>query len=326
MSAEKKLLFEIEGVKIYSGSIYVVENKEDLSAPTGFIKMGTSRLPSDGVDTSFQPTYKQTSATTGLWDTGFHEYSPCYKGIAKAVVEKRVASLQKNLVEPFEKANGQEGILAHNNDDFWTRKNFKIFIDQVFDTSEPEDLLALYFGLLTRELTPNGQEGNAKYKISSYVLTDKTKTRKRKDKKTSGLFRAIGLFEELLKTDRSRLIDILNYSNVTVSPEIPDDTFRTTFQEYANQESSANIEIFLDLVEETDKEQGRSKVEIYGKLKEAFTRGNTVTKNPNGVFFYEEHEIGPDLKSAATNISKTKDLEPVKKAILFKEEIENDNN
>jgi len=325
MSAEKKLLFEVEGVKIYAGSIYVVENKEDLNAPTGFIKIGTSRLPSDGVDTSFQPTYKQTSATTGLWDTGFHEFSPCYKGQDKVIIQKRVEDLKKNLVDPFERALGQEGALAHNNDTFWASKNFKLFVDQVFDTAEPEDLLTLYFGLLTRELTPNGQEGNAKFKNSSYVLTDKTKTRKREDKKTSDLYRAIGLFEKFLVSDRPRLLSILNYSNVVVSPEITDDAFRSTFNEHMNQESSVNIEMFLGLVEETEKEEGRSKVEIYTKLKEAYHRGNTVTKNPNGVFYYEEYEIGPDLKSAATNIARTKELEPIKKAILLNEEIENEN-
>tara|TARA_R110000772_G_scaffold59348_9_gene134409 strand:+ start:1249 stop:2226 length:978 start_codon:yes stop_codon:yes gene_type:complete len=325
MSAAKKLLFEIESVKIYEGSIYVVENKEDLNAPSGFIKLGTSRLPSDGVDTSFQPTYKQTSATTGVWDTGFHEFSPCYKGKDKKLVQKTVKALTENLVGPFERAIGVDGALDHSNDDFYSKKNFKLFTDQVFDTSEPEDILTLYFGLLTRELTPNGQEGNSKFRNSSYVLTDKTKTRKRKDKKVSSLFQAVGLFERYLVSDRHRLLSILNYVNVVVSPEISDDAFRSTFNEYVNQETGVNIDIFLGLVEETETEEGRSKVEIYSKLREAFTRGNTVTKNPNGVFYYEEYEIGPDLKSAATNISKTKDLEPVKKAILFKEEIENEN-
>jgi hypothetical protein len=325
MSEGKELLFEIEGVKIYKGSIYVVENKEDLNAPTGFIQKGTSRLPSDGVDTSFQPTYKQTSATTGLWDTGFHEFSPCYRGMNKEVVKNIVASLQEGLVEPFERALGQEGALAHNNDDFWATKNFKIFVDQVFDTEEPEDLLTLYFGLLTRELTPNGQQGNSRYKNSSYVLTDKTKTRKRKDKKVSDLYQAVGLFERFLVSDKPRLISMLNYSNCTVSENITDDTFRSTFNEHLNQGAGTNIEIFLKLVEDTETEEGRSKVEIFSKLKEAFTRGNTVTKNPNGVYFYEEFEIGPDLKSAATNIAKTKKLEEVKKAILFNEEIEDEN-
>ena len=325
MSTEKKLLFEVEGVKIYEGSIYVVTNKEDLNAPTGFIKMGTSRLPSDGVDTSFQPTYKQTSATTGVWDTGFHEFSPCYKGTDKVLVKKKVEELHKNLVEPFERASGQLGTLSQNNDDFYTKKNFKLFVDQVFDTSEPEDLLTLYFALLTRELTPSGQEGNTKFKNSSYVLTDKTKNTKRKDKKTSNLYQAIGLFEKYLVSDRPRLLAILNYSNVVVSPEITDDAFRSTFNEHISQESGVNTEMFLGLVEETEKEEGRNKVEIYVKLKEAAIRGNRVTKNPNGVFYFDEVEIGPDLKSAATNIAKTKKLEPVKKAILFNEEIEDDN-
>ena len=321
MSKGKKLLFEVGGVQIYTESIYVIEDKEDLGAPSGLIKRGATKLPSDGVDESFQCAYKATSATTGVWDTGFHEFSPCYRGMEETVVNAKIETLKKNLVTPFERSVGVDGILAHNNDSFWATKNFKVFTGKSFDTTYPEDLLTLYFGLLNGELTPKGSEGDSKYNSSPYILVDKTQAVKKKDQKTSDLYKAIGIFEEFLKSDKPRLIAMLNYSGLVVSPTVSNDSFRSMFNEYLSMASGTNIGQFLRLVEMTSDEEGREIVEIYIRLKAAYGKGTKVSKNPNGVLHYEDTEIGPDLKSAASNIVKTSKLDHIKRDILLGEEV-----
>lgn len=322
---KKELLFEINGVKIFKGAIYVCKHKEDLDAPTGFQEIGATKLPSDGVDSIFPCNYHRISETEGVWDTGFFEYSPCYRNDDPEVVEKKIELLEKNLVKPYEKLSGKEGTLNHKNDDFWNGKMFKVFHDKVFDTKNPTDLLTLYFGLLTYELTPDGEQGDARYNESAFVLIDKTKDMKKTDERSSKFFKAIGIFEHMLATDKPGLIDMMGYQNMTVEKGIDDDTFRSMIrQHFEDHVSGKNVDMFLMVAEDVQDELGRAKIEIFGKLKEALKRGNKVTKNPNGVLFYGDTEIGPDLKAAAQNIAKQKDLKVIKKELLFEEELTNE--
>lgn len=322
----KELLFEVNGFQVIKGSTYVIRDKEDLNAPSGFIKVGVTKLPSDRITETFQCAYKMKSANSGVWDTGFYEYSPCYSNTKSDEVERQVNLLKKTVVKPYEKFVGTKKVLDHNNDEFWNKKMFEVYTGQVFDTTNPEDLLALYFALRTRQVTPKEKKGDASYKMSSYIIVDINKDIKRKDEKSSMLFDAIGKFESLYMSDKKRLISSLNYLNLVVADDIEREAFRGLFNEWLNQRNGENVELFLSLVKETEEDSGRAKVELYLKLKEAFVRGGRVTKNPNGVYYYGEHELGPDLKSAAQNIAKSKELEPVKKALLFLNDEEDNEN
>jgi len=327
---DNELLFEVEGFKVYKNSTYVVRDKEDLDAPSGFIDAGVTKLPSDGVGESFQCRYKRTSATTGIWDTGFHIYSPCYEHISSSEEKKLIVDqLMKNLVEPYRAATGDENALSHNNEEFWLKTNFQVYTGQVFNTASPKEAVELYFAVKTRNLTPKGQEGDSRFNQSAFVVVDINKDVKRKDEKSANFFKAVGIFERLLSGDKQRLFSVLSYSGMPVSQEIEDDAFRGMFDQHLRMDlrkgsSTKNIDIFIKTVEETETEEGKAKVDIYLKLKEAYQRSNKVTKNPNGVYYYEDREIGPDLKAAATNIAKTKDMESIKKDLLLLDEIENE--
>lgn len=321
MSSKGNLLFDVDGFNIYKDSIYVVRDKEDLSAPSGFIQAGVTKLPSDGIKETFQCRYIQKSAKTGVWDTGFYEYSPCYAGLPKEIIHDKLKRLEKNVIDPYKQSVGDPNALNHGDDKFWEGLNFSIYTGQVFNTENPEDVLTLYFALLTRQLTPKGLEGDSRYSNSAYVCLDITEDTKKKDEKSAKKFKAVGIFENLLRTDRPRLIEMLNYGNLVVSPEIEDDSFRGIFDQFLSSgEGLKNVDTFLRLVEETSDDVGRSKIAIYIRLKEAYSRNNKVTKNPNGVYYYEDYEIGPDLRAAATNIARTEELKDVKKALLLENE------
>lgn len=324
---EKELLFELYGFEVYSDSRYVVKDKEDLDAPSGFIQAGVTKLPSDGVGESFQCYYKRTSATTGVWDTGFYIYSPCYEHI-RSEAEKQVIvdRLMKGVVEPYRKATGNPNALDHSDNEFWKKTNFQVYTNQVFTTSNPSDVLNLYFALKTRYLTPKGQEGDSRFNQSAYVVVDIDKDTKRNDEKTSNFYRAVGVFENLLREDRKRLISILNYSGLVVASEIDDDAFRGLFDQHLRSvNNSKNVDMFLKIVNETETEIGRATVDLFLCLKKSFNRNNKVTKNPNGVFFYEDTEIGPDLKAAASNIAKQAEFKDIKKELLLQDEVANEN-
>ena len=111
-------LFEIDGFKVMPESNYIIKNKTDYDAPSAFVKVGTTKLPSAGVGESFQCRYVRTSRDTGVWDTGFYEQSPCYSHLKPGEKELAVKKLMKNVVEPYEAYTGITGQLAHTNDDF----------------------------------------------------------------------------------------------------------------------------------------------------------------------------------------------------------------
>lgn len=316
----KKPIFEIDGFKVYDNSTYVIRDKEDYNAPSGFIKRGVTKLPSDGVGVTYQCGYVRKTPTSGVWDTGFWEYSPCYSNKNSEEVKLLVDNLKKSLVEPYERFSGKSGELVQTNDEFWTRKSFEVYTGKVYSTRDPEDRLALYFALKERRVTPKDKKGDATYKQSAYVILDINKDVKRKDEKSANLFKAIGSFEGLLQTDKNRLTGVLNYLNLVVASDIEDDSFRGIFKEWLEQKNGMNVELFLSLFNETKTEKGKAKVEIYIKLKQSLLKGNVVTKNPNGVLYYNEVEIGPDLKSAASNISKQKEFQTIKKELLFLDE------
>ncbi|MDC7249867.1 MAG: hypothetical protein PQJ49_08135, partial [Sphaerochaetaceae bacterium] len=117
MSNKKETLVDVNGLVIKTNSVYKVTNKLDNTAPSGFVKEGTTKLPSSGIGNTVPCPFKITNKAkgTGIFDTGFYVGSPCYATMDTDKAEKQVAILKKAIVEPYEKKYGR-GILDHNND------------------------------------------------------------------------------------------------------------------------------------------------------------------------------------------------------------------
>ena len=96
----KDTLFKINDFEVKKDSIYVVKDKRDMDAPSGFIRAGVSKLPSKGVGDTFQVRYvSRDGGRTGTWDTGFYEFSHCYKTQDKDSVKPLITSLKKNILD-----------------------------------------------------------------------------------------------------------------------------------------------------------------------------------------------------------------------------------
>ena len=312
----KDTLFKINDFEVKKDSIYVVKDKRDMDAPSGFIKAGVSKLPSKGVGDTFQVRFiSRDGGRTGTWDTGFYEFSHCYKAQDKDSVKPLITSLKKNVLEPFRKAIGDPLAFEQENEKFFLKQRFSIFSGKVFNTSDPVDTMELYFGLLTNQLTPKGQEGNTKFNDSSYVVVDINKDVKVKDERALEKFKAVGSFTNLLSSDKERLLAMLSYAGINPSKSVDDVTLISMFNDYLDQGQDDRIIMFNALVTETETEKGLEKVFIYKQLRSLIATGK-VTKT-SGLYYYDGNEIGPDLKQASESIVKNSKFAGIKKEIML---------
>lgn len=319
--SEKKLLFELHGLKIMSDSIYLISNKRDFSAPTGFQERGTTKLPSDGVANTFHCPYKPISKTHGSWDTGFYELSPCYTGMNRDKVKIKVKGLVENIVKPYREAIGDNKALHEHNNEFFDTTKWTIQDDLVLRTSNPLDVVTLYFALMGREVVPKHLKGDSTFADAAYVVVDVNESVKKRDEDASNMFQAIGVFEELYKSDRARLDKILFYIGRNMSDDTKIESYRGMFKSYL-EASPANVESFNNLVKASEKEQGLDELNIYYSLKSRDIRHPKVSKASSGSLYYEDREIGVDFKSAAKRISKDPEMSDIKREILLGGDIE----
>ena len=316
MSKEKELLISTNGLEIKSNSIYKVTNKPDSNAPSGFVKEGTTKLPSEGIANTVPCRFFITNKEKGegIYDTGLYEESPCYSTMDSNQVRTLVQKLRETIVIPYEKKYGK-GILDHMNVEFWEDYGVRLFEGRFFVTSNIDDLLGLYISTAGFELTPKGQEGNPKFSDSQYCIEDKELVRSIKDTRANVMMDAITNFGFLMTNSERTLFNILRYIRIVgVSDDIDKGTLNSMFFEWLNK-SEENPKTFMRIYEMTQNEATADIVNIYVILNKLFNKG-IVKKNTLGEYMYGEKILGLDLKKAAENLNKLADLVETKIEIL----------
>ena len=320
--AESKTLFIVNGFAVKADSSYVVKDKKDMDAPSGYIQAGVSKLPSRGVGDSFEVAFISTDGgRSGVYDTGFFEYSNCYRELSMDERKPIVAALKKNLLNPYRLAKGNPTAFENGTEGeaFIKTQRFMVQSNKTYNTSDIESAMELYFGLLTRQITPKGEEGNTAYEDSSYVVIDLSKDRNVKDERALNEFKAIGAFSSMLGADKERLFAILKYIGMTFLPSIAESSIISMFNDYIRNNNSDKTDIFNSLVVETETKLGLDKVHIYKALKDLSTRATSLTKS-SGIYYYNDIEVGSDLKNAVDNINRNPKLVQIKKELLLTED------
>jgi hypothetical protein len=313
-----KKLFEVDGFEVKSDTRYVISDRVDYNAPSGFSSKGVTKLPSDGVGETFGCPFRSQGETgEGVWDTGFYVESPCYVSISKTEASAIVKGLDKNLVEQYGRYVGGSDKLSHLNNDFWDSKKFQVFSGQSLSTDSIEDLMTIYFALRQRKVTPKGKEGDAKYRGVSYLIVDVNENVKKRDEKALKKFDAIGKFQGMLKTDKSTLISILSYMDIPVADDVKDSTLIGMFSNQI-ESSEPTLDRFNKVFDMADTEQGREVIQVFLGLKVMSRKGKL--EKVNSVYYFEGEELGPDLKTAAENTVKNKALKELKNLIILGED------
>ena len=319
MSTDKReLLFTIDDFEVYSNSVYVIEGKPDYTAPSGFIAKGVTALPSADIDKTYPGPFIESSpgSTDGIWDTGFYPMSPCYATFSEE--EKKVisAARKKNILAKYKTLVGDADALDHTDHKGWNKFSFTLRLDKLYNTSNAKDLMELYMAIHTGVLCPKGKERSHKYSRAAYTIVDKAK--QSISKKTAKLseFEAIERFSLLWANDQVRLKDVLVYIGITFSDNIEKADLVSVFSTYLSG-GPDKIEVFMNTTDRSEKDTGYSEIKLFRNLKELSRKGvSKLTKSPNGIYFYDGFEVGPDLKSASKNIIMNKEFLHIKNELV----------
>ena len=306
-------IVEVNGLIIKSDSTYKITPKPDSDAPSGFVKEGTTKLPSMGIGNSVPCRYVITNKATGqgVYDTGLYEQSPCYSTMNQEEVKLLVERLQEKIVIPYEKSHGK-GILDQSNTEFWDNYVVDLEAGRYFSTSSIDDLLGLYIAMRGYELTPRDSMGDSKYNDSQFCIEDKAEVKNIKDRRAENIMRALTNFGNLLQTNRPTLINMLKYVQMLgITNEVDDTTLNTVFYEYV-QKSETNVKRFLDTLDLVEKDKGEL-VNLYAHLTVLARKG--MLQKEGAMYMFNGVELGADLKTAAKNLGNKK-LSKTKIAIL----------
>lgn len=317
----KELIATVNGLDIRTESVYKITGKVDYSAPSGYVELGVSKLPTAGVGSLISVRFKQTGTKPeeGLFDTGFYLESPCYSEVDETTAKQTVAALQKHIVKPYERIYG-EGVLSHSNKEFWEEFHVKLEMDKVFSTDSLKDLLGLYIALRSYELTPKSLIGDPRFSNSDYVIEDKEKVKTIKEERTTGIMDAIATFGSLLKTDKENLVHLTRYIGIRGLTATTDDgTMKSAFFDWLNQHNE-NPKKFQDAAGLLLDAKTQDIIPLYIILEEAL-RKKEVTRD-GAQLVYKGKKLGADLKTAASNLNSKKDLEEIKIEIINDRSVE----
>lgn len=307
-------LFNINGISIKKDAQYKIQNRFDASAPSGFQKEKTTKIPSADIGNTIQCPYVGT-ATAGVYDTGFYEHSPCYKNEDKVRVKEKLKALQTYVIEPYEAFKGQEGLLGQKNIEFWDGLMIDIYADRMFNTADPEDMLQLYIAMQAGELCPESAQGNPKYKQADYVIIDKAKEKTVKQRKSVSNITAIGRFFALLSENPQRLLHLLRYVGVAnVTEKTDSTTFMTLFQTWLDN-ADRNAEIFEELLDKAEDPAFEEILYMFSTIKSLVDK-RKISKSAGGDYTYTGIPLGKDLKIVAQNLILNGELADVKAQIL----------
>lgn len=314
MAIEKKVLFEVNGFTVREDSVYLIKDKKDGDAPSGFVEEGISKLPGVGINDSFQIPFHMTGEGTGVWDTGFYVYSPCYAGVDVGEQKLIVENLVKNVVKPYRNYISDGDIFSKGGSEDFTNLNFSIHSGKIYMTSKPEQVLELYFALRSNIVAPKGEEGNAVYNGTHFVVVDSTKSTTVKNENTLNFFKAASMFSTLYNSDKDGLHNLLFWIGVpNVSATADEAVLSSVFAEYSKSRPDI-IKSFLDGAVDLNNEFFKAKIKVYKKLKQY--KGSRLQKLSNGIYYFDDMEIGADYKGAAENIIKNRELVAIKDEFL----------
>lgn len=310
-------VIKVNGLEIRLGSIYKVVNKPDKSAPDGFQREGSTKLPSYGIGNNIGCNYIENDITgDGVYDTGLYVDSPCYSNLPKDEVEAKVALLKELIVEPYERYKGKRGILEHSNKEFWDSYTCRLEVDRPFRTDSPSDLLDLFQSVLSYNLAPKAEAKNPKFGRAQYIVEDVSKAKTHTEETNNNFVTAIANFSKLYSSNQYLAIKLLEYVGFSgVSESIEESSLNSMLFSWLMSDES-NPTKLINAYNIASNPKKSNQIVLFSKLKELARKG--VVSNVTGEYYYNDTYLGSDLKSAAENVNAKTDLKSIKAEIMEK--------
>jgi hypothetical protein len=312
LQEKNKLIAIVNGLEIRENSLYKVEPKEDLSAPSGFIKEGTKKLPSEGISNLVSCPF---SNEKGAYNTGFYLESDCYNNLPKEEVLAKIKNLKTFIVEPYERLKGLD-TLRHQNNDFWDSYMVEIEDGKVFNTGDIQDLLGLYVSMLGYSLCPSNEIGNPKFRNADYVIKDANKSMSIKKQRILEEMEAVSSLQALMLEDVSLAIDLLKSLNIVRTSITPDeDDMKIAFDIWSKKDVQ-NTKIFLRAYEKVKTKQGALDTRLKVRVLSLMSKG-AIRRIDSGDYLYDSTPIGIDLISIINNLNTNEEFKDIKEKIMM---------
>lgn len=311
---ESRVILRIYDFEIKKDTLYEIKEKLDTSAPEGFKEFNTTKVLSDMVVDTFPGAIYDEER--GLWDTGLY---PTSNALIRAITDSdarslALTSLRKNIVLPLEEEKG-ENILDHTpkNNLFWDKFRIECHRGKLFDTSKTEDLLRLFLLLLHKRVTPKEMESHPEFKqpISMYCIVDKDSSVSREAEKEMRKAKASALFYNLLNTDKSGLLQVLDYLGISAASSSDDAVLYTVFGNFmsSKEDKFQNDKLFIDTVDKFQTEEGAEEIYIHSKLKELYVRGKVKYKK--GEIWMDDVFVESGWKNAARKVKEDQEMKQI---------------
>jgi len=309
---KNKLIVTVNGLDIRENSLYKIEPREDLSAPDGFIKEGSKKLPSEGISNLVSCPY---SLQKESYNTGFYPESDCYNNLPIEEVRAQIKNLKTHIVEPYERLKGQD-TLRHQNNYFWDSYLVEVEEGRVFNTGDVQDLLSLYIAMRGYSLCPSTDTGNPKFKNADYVIKDASQSMSVKKQRVLEEMQAISALSSIILTDTSLAIDLLKSLGIVRTTITPDEVdMKIAFDTWVRKDTQ-NTKVFLRAYEKTKDQKGVLDIRLKVRVINLMDRG-IIKKVDSGDYLYETIPLGIDTASILNNLNTNEDLREVREKIMM---------
>jgi hypothetical protein len=310
--SKEKVLFTIDGFEVASGRVYKIYNKPDANAPTGFVAEGTTKIPSQGIGDVFPFRF-----VDGVWDTGFHKDSACYRNMPEAEVKQLVSQRRKNVLEPLQQAVGDNTLYEHTNHPTLDSAMFHVDVEQSFSADDLKHRMTLYVALLNKKITPKDKQHSPQYRHSAYIVEDSTKAGKINHESEIAHIKAIRLFDKMYTADPESLKVVLEWCGIQGFVEGNDADVVTAIFNSKIKGDSAQAARFVTAIEDVQAQRsGYQKYFIFSKMNKLKGRSQNFMAATNGRWYYSGVEVGADLKSAAEAVALKSELAGIRDEIL----------
>lgn len=289
--------FDVNGIIIQSNTLYEIIPKPDYDAPDGYQEYGTTKLLHPKVSNKICCVYNSAAQ---VWDTGFYESSPCYRGVDPIKIKNTVQILKDRVVEPIEKLLGK-GRLDHtsSNNDHWDNWNPEIKKGTVLNSSNPNDLLTLYMISRHNFVAPKDRSSNPKYRKAQYCIVNKAEVTNLKQERKFKLSRATSLGFDLMKNDREKLDHILSFLGITSTSINDEMTLNSVLTNYLEEKThgTQNVRSFLEAVDRASSNDGYMELYLHTVIKKLHKRKHITKEGLD--YYYNDTNLGKTFKSAA---------------------------
>ena len=308
----RALVAEINGLRIYKDTLYIITGKKDEAAPTGMVELGISKMPFPGNSSICHCHFDSDS---NVYDTGFYLNSACYRGWDQAKREAECERRVRNIMRPYMEVVNNP--LDQSDTAFWDNKGVVLYSGRTFNTNDPTQLFELYIAMTSFSLTPKELDGDPRFIESMYCVEDKSVSIDIKALRAQYKVDSITRFNTSLAgsdVDRDFILDLCLYLDIITRTDLDDDGFyKYMFSDWCDRNVS-NVELFVEAYDRFMEEDARDIPKYHRMIRHLVSKG--IIKSTAEGLSLDGFLLGRDMKGAAMRLASDKEAHAARMKLL----------